>query len=592
MHDLGLILTLATSLTAALVFGFITHRLKLSPILGYLVAGVVVGPYTPGLVADTNSASQLAEIGVVLLMFGVGLHFRLTDLLSVRSIAIPGAIGQTMVATLLGTGLAMLLGWNRGAGLVLGLGVSVASTVVLMRVLMDNKQLDTQQGRVAVGWLVVEDLLTVLVLVLLPAMVKVFRGDQAVGWGMFLSLGFALLKVALLVFIVLLGGKRFIPWLLTCAARTGSRELFTLTILVVALGIATGSAIFFGVSMALGAFLAGTVVGQSELSHQAGADALPLRDAFAVLFFVSVGMLFAPTFILQHPALVLGTLAIVLVGKPLVALILVLALGHSFRTALTVAIALAQIGEFSFILAELGRKLEIFPEEGQSALIAAAMISIALNPLIFRAIKPLERWLEGHQRLWRLLNGRLVRQIEQINLATSQHLSNPSSLPRAVVVGFGPVGQTLHRVLGEFELNPVVIDLNVETVQALAQRKVPALYGDATRIEILKAAGVPTADYLLVTVPDFASRFPIIIAAKGLNPRLRVFVRAHYAGERTMLEEVGATEVCYEEVEAAAALAELLLRDIGADQTRIDSETQKIRAELSLRNRNQAEPPD
>ncbi len=582
MHDLGLVVTLSAALATALVFGYYTHRLGLSPILGYLLAGIALGPNTPGFIADAKIAGQLAELGVVLLMFGVGLHFHLKDLLAVKSIAIPGAIGQSIVATALGAGMALWAGWSFSAGLVLGVGISVASTVVLMRVLVDNRRLDSPEGHVAVGWLVVEDIFTVLALVLLPALFGPTGVGTEIG-GLALTLGIAVLKLGLLVFLLLFVGGRVIPWMLTKIARTRSAELFTLTILALALVLATGSALLFGVSMALGAFLAGMVVGQSKVSHQAAADALPLRDAFAVLFFVSVGMLFDPQFVLERPALVLGTLAIILIGKPLAALAIVLLLGHSVRTGLTVAIGLAQIGEFSFILAEMGRRIGVLPGEGHSLLVAGALISITINPPLFRAIEPIENWLRCRRRLWRLLNRGTASRAETLQAQAASRLAQDEHALRAVVVGYGPVGQTITRLLREFNIQPVVVDLNLETITELAAAGHPAIYGDAARAEILKAAGIGKARYLLVTLPDLAGRLPVIITARELNADLKIFVRARYLGERSMLEEVGATWVCYEEAEAAVALADTMLREVGADQTRIENEANKIRDEFALR---------
>jgi CPA2 family monovalent cation:H+ antiporter-2 len=577
MHDLDLIITLSVALAAALVLGYVTNRLRLSPILGYLLAGVAVGPQTPGFVADAGLAAQLAEIGVVLLMFGVGLHFHLKDLLAVRSVAVPGAIGQSLVATALGVGLAVLAGWGVGEGAVLGIGLSVASTVVLIRGLEDSGRLEGVPGRVAVGWLVVEDILTVLVLVLLPALGS--SGPQGSASPL-LEVGWSLAKIGLFAALVLLAGGRVIPWMLIQVARSKSRELFTLTVLVTALAIATVSATVFGVSMALGAFLAGMVVGQSRVSHQAAADALPLRDAFAVLFFVSVGMLFDFAFVVAHPGFVLGALAIVLLAKPLTAVLIVAVLGYSTRTALTVAIGLAQIGEFSFILAEVGRRLGMLPAVGHSVLVAVALISITLNPLLFRALAPIEAWIERRPRLWRRLNRGAVARGEAANRSAAGTIAQDEV--HAVVAGFGPVGQTVTRILRDFGLRPVVVDLNVDTVTALARRGQPAVYGDASRADVLSAAGIQRARYLIVTLPDLPSRIPVVLAARELNPDVRVFVRARYLRERGMLEEVGTTAASYEEAEAAVALSEFLLRDIGTPASRIAEESAKIRDEFQV----------
>jgi CPA2 family monovalent cation:H+ antiporter-2 len=487
MHNFDLIFTLTVGFSAALLLGYVTQRLGLSPILGYLLAGIAAGPHTPGPVADARLAGQLAEVGVVLLMFGVGLHFHLKDLLAVKGIAIPGALGQSLVATLLGAVLAWVAGWTLGAGLVLGIAIAVASTVVLMRVLVDHKMLDTPHGHVAVGWLIVEDILTVLVLVLLPAIAR-SSGGSGGALSIAGSLGLALLRIGALVFAVLVIGARVIPWILTHVARTRSRELFTLAVLAMALLVATASAALFGASMALGAFLAGMVVGQSKVSEQAAADALPMRDAFAVLFFVSVGMLFDYHFLLEEPLLVLAVLGVILIAKPLTALLIVLGLGYSVRTALTVALGLAQIGEFSFILADLARQLKILPPAGHSLLVAGALLSISLNPLLFRLVGPAETWLRRRRRLWAWLSGRAERRGQGATQETVTRLKEDA--PRAIVVGYGPVGQVVRRILETFGLHPVVIDLNVDTVNKLVAEGAPAVFGDAGKSDILRAAGV------------------------------------------------------------------------------------------------------
>lgn len=580
MHDFGLIATLTIGFSAALILGYFTQRLGLSPILGYLLAGIAVGPYTPGPVADPRLAGQLAEIGVILLMFGVGLHFHLKDLLAVKSIAVPGAVGQSLVATLLGTLVALIAGWGLGGGIVLGIAISVASTVVLMRVLADNEALDTPHGHIAVGWLIVEDVFTVLVLVLLPVLASPLKtgSDAVVG-----SVGMALLKIGLLAVLMLGIGANVVPWLLTQVARTRSRELFTLAVLALALAIATGSAVVFGASMALGAFLAGMVVRQSKVSEQAAADALPMRDAFAVLFFVSVGMLFDPKFLMSQPALVVAVMGVILIAKPLVALLIVLGLGYSVRTALTVAVGLAQIGEFSFILADSARKHGVLPEAGQSVLVAAALLSISLNPLFFRAAGRIEAWLRRREKLWTFLNRRAEARGRESNAQTAATLAEADDRVRAVVVGHGPVGQTLTRILEGFAIRPVVVDLNIDTVTRILGNGTAAIYGDAGKPEILRAAGADRAKYLLVTLPDLEGRIPVITAARQLNPELTVFSRARYVAERPALEELGVAAVCYEEAEAAVGLSEFLLRAEGAPPERIREETERIRAEFALR---------
>ncbi|MCW8130968.1 MAG: cation:proton antiporter [Planctomycetota bacterium] len=577
MHVPDLILTLALGLCAAVLFGLITHRLGLSPIFGYLLAGVAVGPHTPGFVADSRIASQLAELGVILLMFGVGLHFHLKDLLAVKRIAIPGAIVQSAVATLLGAAVCAAFGWSWGEGAVLGLAISVASTVMLLRVLGDSGMLNTPHGRIAIGWLVVEDIFTVLVLVLLPAVVAAKEGGNGApgGAGVVWTLGVALVKLAGMAALILYGGGRLIPKLLELVARIRSRELFTLTVLALALGIAAGSAALFGASMALGAFLAGMVVGQSEVHHQAAADALPMRDAFAVIFFVSVGMLFDPAFLLQHPFFLLAVLGVVMIGKPLAAMVLVLGLGYPVRTALTAALGLAQIGEFSFILGELAHGLKAMPREGGSLLVAGALISIMLNPFLFRALPRLERELQARPAVWRLLTARGNRDEEESTPAKPAE----DEPPRAVVVGYGPTGRTLTRILRDFGIEPVVVDLNVDTVKSIRASGGQAVYGDAARGEILKAAGLERARYLVATLPDLAARIPVVAAARSVNPKARVVVRAHYLGERAMLEETGADAVAYEEAEVAVALARIVLKDMGAAEERIRAETERIRGE-------------
>jgi CPA2 family monovalent cation:H+ antiporter-2 len=576
-HDAPLITTIAAALVGAWLLGTLARKLGLSPIVGYLLAGVAIGPFTPGFVGDVDLARQLAEVGVVLLMFGVGLHFHLADLLAVKAVAIPGALVQSATATLLGLATGLAFGWTPTAGLLFGLALAVASTVVLIRALEEEQLLGTVHGHVAVGWLIVEDVLTVAVLVVIPVVAGASVGGASTGW--LASVGVALLKLAALVALVLLAGSRVVPWLLVLAARLRSRELFTLTVLALAMAIATGAAFLFGASMALGAFLAGMVVGHSSLSAQAGADALPLRDAFAVLFFVAVGMLFDPALLLREPLLVLCALAIVLVGKPLVALLVVALLGYSARTALTVALGLAQIGEFSFILADLGRDHGLLPPAAQSVLVAAALLSIAVNPFLVSRLDALERALQRRPALWRLVNARALRRRHAANMETAEALAS-SPAPLAVVVGYGPVGQSVERLVRQAGIETAVIDLNVDTVNELAGQGRRALYGDASHPDILKQAGVERASHLVVTLPHSVNRGPLIAAARQLNPRLRILVRARYLRERRELEQSGADLACFEEMEAAAALAERLLRDIGADETTIAREAELIRREL------------
>jgi CPA2 family monovalent cation:H+ antiporter-2 len=534
-------------------------------------------------------ARDLAEVGVILLMFGVGLHFNFTDLLAVRRIAIPGSLGQILVASTLGTLAALLSGMEAGAALVIGLAISVASTVVLFRVLVDNDLLQSDQGHIAIGWLILQDIFTVFVLVILPVMTNIWRPSEA-GPGSLLSpIAWVFIRFAGLILLVTLVGRKAIPRLLDIVARTRSRELFTLAILSIAFAVATGSAAFFGVSMALGAFLAGIVVGQTEVSHQAAADALPMRDAFAVLFFVSVGMLFDPQAIIQEPLLLLGLLGIILFATPLTAFLIVWALRYSVRTALTVATALTQIGEFSFLLANEAKGLGILSENGQSLLVACALISIAINPLLFQGIDPLEKWLRHRGQLWRILGRRSEYKGMQLNLEekvrVSQQVQKPGIKAKAVIVGYGPVGRTASRILNDFDISLTVIDLNLDTVRNLVESGQAAIFGDAGRRDILEAAGIKKADYLLVTIPDALTRTTVILTAKELNPELHVFARARYLQERAWLEEVGLTDICFEEAETAIGLAILLLREVGADYGRIQKEIQTIRAELGMRRR-------
>lgn len=575
MHELELITTITGSFAAALLFGYLTHRLGLSPIVGYLLAGIAVGSHTPGFVADRALAEQFAEIGVILLMFGVGLQFHFKELLDVRRVAVPGAICQSLVATALCYLVANLLGWSWPAGLLFGFAVSVASTVVLLRVLVDNNELHTPAGHIAVGWLVVEDLFTVFLLVILPILFS--PGNPALG-SLPIAIALALIKIALLVTLTFFVGSRIIPWLLAQVAATRSRELFTLTVLVLALGIAVGSAKFFGVSMALGAFLAGMVVRQSEFSFRAASEALPMRDAFAVLFFVSVGMLFNPAQLLETPGLILATLAIIMLGKPLVALGIVLILGYAPRVALSVAVALAQIGEFSFILATVGRDLGILGESGTNTLVAAAIISISLNPLLYRLIGPLEKRAK-HTRLWRMLEARSRRSTVQ-NAEDVTHHQVPLSRDRAVLVGYGPTGRTVARLLSENGIDPIVLELNLNAIHELNAEGIAALYGDATHREILKAAGIEGAVALILSSAGMQGSEEVIRLARDLNPELRIIARAAYLRDIPALRRAGADAVFSGEGEVALNMTELILRQLGATPEQVDRERERIRFEL------------
>ena len=563
-HNIDLILTLTGGLTAALGLGFATQKLKLSPIVGYLLAGILVGPFSPGYVADTEIANQFAEIGVILLMFGVGLHFHLKDLLTVRKVAIPGAIVQILAATALGAGVTRMFGWSWSAGIVFGMAISVASTVVLTRVLADNRALHTPSGHIAIGWLIVEDLFTILVLVLLPALFE--TGSSSAG--VIATFVWAILKLAVLIGFALIAGQRVIPWFLGYVARTGSRDLFTLAVLVLALGIAVGSAQLFGASMALGAFLAGMIVGQSEFSARSASDALPMRDAFAVLFFVSVGMLFDPTKVAEGWPLMLATLAIVLIGKPVAALLVVLLFGRPVGSALSIAVALAQIGEFSFILASLASSLNILPAEATNALVVASVVSITLNPLLYKCIEPTVRWLEGKG----------VR-IEPKALVTEEMLEIDQAAHLVIVVGYGPVGRTLARILKDNGIQVVVIETNLRVVQDLRARGELAVYGDASLREILRHADIEKAEGLIIAASN-APADNIIKTARELNPEIRVLTRSTYLRELQELRDAGADAVFSSEGEVALAMTAFLMRQLGATDEQIDRERDRVHAEL------------
>jgi len=576
-HNLDLIPTLTGGLVAALLLGCLTHRFGLSPIVGYLLAGLVVGPNTPGYVANRELAEQLAEIGVILLMFGVGLHFHLKDLLAVRRIALPGAIGQSIVATILGAAVAWGFGYSWGAGIVFGLAISVASTVVLTRVLADHNDMHTPVGHIAVGWLIVEDLFTVVVLVLLPAIF----GEGSAGFGqMMIAMLIAGVKIAALIGLTFVVGDRLIPLALGWIASTRSRELFTLTVLVMALGIAVGSAMLFGVSMALGAFMAGMVVGRSEFSLRAASEALPMRDAFAVLFFVSVGMLFDPAALLASPGVVLATLAIVLIGKPLAAICIVLFLGYPVRVGLAVSFALAQIGEFSFILAAVGKELHIFDDQATNTLVATAIVSISLNPLLYRCVNPLEAWARRRPRLWAWLNSHVTQSAGDSPNATTS--VDPAADPRhrAVVAGFGPVGRTVSRLLRENGIQPCIIEMNLETVRQLRKDGIEAVYGDAVHQDTLISAGVDRAGTMILSVAGIPGTEEVIRQARELNPRIQIFVRSTYLREVPALLEAGATQVYSGEGEVALSMAVAMLRDLGATPDQIDRERARVQADL------------
>ena len=562
-HDLSLITTFAAALGFGLVFGMLALRLRLPALVGYLAAGVLIGPATPGFVADAALSSQLAEIGVMLLMFGVGLHFSIRDLMEVRKIALPGAILQITVATAMGVALAHWWGWSLGAGLVFGLALSVASTVVLLRALEDLGILDSLNGRIAVGWLVVEDLVTVLMLVMLPALSSVLGGgsDQSGdggGGALWQTLAITLGQVAAFVAFMLIVGRKLFPWLLWRVAKTGSREMFTLFVIAAAVGIAYGSSAIFGVSFALGAFFAGMVLRESDLSHRAAQESLPLRDAFSVLFFVSVGMLFDPMVLVNSPLQVTAVVAIIIFGKSLAAFALVLALRYPLNTALTVSASLAQIGEFSFILAAMGMQLKLLPAQGQSLILAGAIVSIAVNPLLFKAIAPLQRWIGAHPGLAR----RMTRGDDPLALlpASTEHAKLSGQV---VLVGFGRVGRAIARELSARGVHFVVVEQNREPVEELRSQGVAAVAGDAGEPAVLIQAHIARAAMLVVATPDTVRVRAMIGTARALNPGIRIVLRSHSDDEAELLRGENAGTVFVGEQELAASMARHVLNKLG-----------------------------
>lgn len=530
MHETTLLFTIAISLALAFIGGFLALKLRLSPIVGYLIVGALIGPFTPGFVADTSLASQLSEIGVILLMFGVGMHFSISDLMAVRKIAVPGAVLQILVATLMGMGLAHCWGWSMGGGLVLGLALSVASTVVLLRALEEQGELASENGNIAVGWLIVEDVVMVLVLVLLPALSGWLGGntDPAMaGQNVWMTLAITLGKVGLFVFLMLKVGRQLFPWLLNKVAATGSRELFTLFVIGVALGIAYGSAALFGVSFALGAFFAGIVIHESHLSHRAAANALPMQDAFAVLFFVSVGMLFDPHILMTHPFQVLAVVSIIVLGKSLAAFALILGFRYPLNTAFKVSASLAQIGEFSFILATLGGHLGLLSKDGQSLILAGALISITLNPLFFH----LSAYLKT-----KLQNKPLITKLKLRESDAGLALADANLKNHVVMVGFGRVGRVMGRLLAENEIPFVVIERNRGTVEELQKKGIAAIYGDAESEELLNLVCLKEAIYFVVTPLDSFQVRQLVQTARKVNPTIPIMVRTHSESERTFLE--------------------------------------------------------
>jgi K+:H+ antiporter len=554
-HNVTLITTIAAALGLALIMGFIAARLKLPPLVGYLIAGIIIGPATPGFVADIELSGQLAEIGVMLLMFGVGLHFSLEDLLAVRRIALPGAIVQITVATLLGIAVTSFWGWSLASGIVFGLALSVASTVVLLKALENRGILETVNGRIAVGWLVVEDLVMVLVLVLLPPL-SLWLGDNAHDHAikngdrsLLATLALTLGKVAVFIALMLIAGRRLFPKLLWQIAGTGSRELFTLCVVATAVGIAYGSAELFGVSFALGAFFAGMVMRESPLSYRAAEESLPLRDAFSVLFFVSVGMLFEPQVLIREPLHVFAVVAIIILGKSLAAFFLVLLFRYPLNTALTVSASLAQIGEFSFILAGLGMSLGLMPAEGQSLILAGAIISIAVNPLVFHAIEPAQTWIRSRSKLAQALERpddplAVLPMTVELTRLTGQ----------VVLVGCGRVGRRIGEALTANGISFVVAEENREIVEKLRLSGIPAVSGDASDPHVLIQAHIQRARMLVIATPDTLDVRRMIEIARTVNPRIETVVRTHSEEEATLLEKESAGKVFLGEHELASSM--------------------------------------
>ena len=558
-HSVTLISTIAAGLGLALIMGFLAARLRLPVLVGYLTAGMIIGPATPGFVADVELSSQLAEIGVMLLMFGVGLHFSLDDLLAVRRIALPGAVVQITVATVLGMAVSATWGWSLAAGLVFGLALSVASTVVLLKALEHRGVLDSVNGRIAIGWLIVEDLVMVLVLVLLPALSVWLGGNvnatEAAGDRTLLeTFGLTVGKVSVFIVLMLVVGRRLFPWLLWQIARTGSRELFTLCIIAAAVGIAYGSAELFGVSFALGAFFAGMVMRESPLSYRAAEESLPLRDAFSVLFFVSVGMLFDPDVLVREPLHVLTVLAIIIFGKSLAAFFIVLLFRYPLNTALTVSASLAQIGEFSFILVGLGVSLGLLPTEGQSLILSGAIISIALNPVLFEAIEPAQAWIRSRSKLAQALE-RPDDPLAALPMTTDlQRLTG-----HVVIVGYGRVGRRIGEALIAHGISIVVAEQNREIVERLRSTGIAAVSGDASEPAVLLQAHVHRASILVIATPDTLNVRKMIEVARTVNPRIQTVVRTHSEEEAVLLEKEQAGKVFLGEHELAIGMIQHVL---------------------------------
>jgi monovalent cation:H+ antiporter-2, CPA2 family len=555
-HDTPLIATIVAGLGLAFLFGAIAQRLRVPPLVGYLLAGVAVGPFTPGFVADQALATELAEIGIILLMFGVGLHFSLNDLLSVRSIALPGALVQMGAATIFGLGLALSMKWTVGAGLVFGLALSVASTVVLMRAIQERHLAESEQGRIAVGWLIVEDLAMVIALVLLPALAPVLGGSNGsiasdplaarFGLGLIGVLGLTFIKVSFFIGFMLVVGRRVVPWVLHYIAHTGSRELFRLAVLSIALSVAFGAAKLFGVSLALGAFFAGMILSESALSQRAAEESLPLRDAFAVLFFVSVGMLFDPTTIVREPWPVAATLLIIVFGKSVAAFLIVLAFRHPVATALTISASLAQVGEFSFILAELGVNLNLLPSQGRDLILAGAILSILVNPLMFAIAA----------RLSQRIGNRLAPVAPTRPPALSALTASTALTEHTILVGYGRVGRIIGTALRERKERFLVIETSAPLIAELREANIEAIAGNAARPDVLERANLARAKYIIVAILEAFEAGQVVQQARATNPMSQIIARAHSDAEVEYLQSLGADTVIMGEREIARGMIE------------------------------------
>jgi CPA2 family monovalent cation:H+ antiporter-2 len=553
MQEVTLLINIVVALVVAFIGGIIARRVGLPTIVGYLLAGIVIGPFTPGFVGDTDTIGQLAELGVIFLMFGVGLHFSFSDLWKVRSVAVPGAIGRMVIVTLLGFGFSQLNGWTVTSGIVVGLAISIASTVILLRSLMDNGLLNTPHGQAAIGWVIVEDLATVLILVLMPSLVNTSGGFD---WT---QLGFTLLKAAGFVVLVMFAGTRLIPWALLRVAHTRSRELFILAVLAIALGIALGAAELFGVSLALGAFVAGVVVNESPLSHQVGADVLPFQEAFAVLFFVSIGMLVNPNYLFNNLGVILLFSALIILGKALVTVFMGFLLPWPGRTTLVLAVALSQIGEFSFILGQQGMSLGLINRDQYSLILAGSLVSITVNPLMFRLISPAETWFKKIPVLWRVLD---------------RHAPIPAAIDETikdhvVIIGYGKVGSHIVNLLGKMSVPHLVIESDPDLIEELNRKGILTLYGDASNSEVLTHAHLERARALVVATSNESANELIVAAARDLSSKLPIVARAATEAGINQLTQLGAQDVIHPELEGGLEIVRHTLLKLGFPVTEI-----------------------